>query len=255
MFFDDDDLTVALAELDRSYYFGEGAPFQRVLTAVGRYRAAVVGHDVDWARKRLAPDFVMVDHQPLGFGSGDRDYFLEWTRTDDEGGSGFNAVVFVNDNALLGVYRQTPVTREGNRYERAGCIVLGVDASDLVNRFEMFADDDFAAALACFDELGAGRSDDPRGAQPDNPASRFMERLRVAFNDKDRDALGQLIAPGRVHEDRRSIVATVGLDGLARLDDLAATIDQGFIFVEPVVDRGAGRTARAQPDADPDADG
>ena len=61
----------------------------------------------------------------------------------------------VNEHALLTLYLSGPVTADGTRYERSGCLVMGIDASDRANCIEMYADDDFEVALARFEALGA----------------------------------------------------------------------------------------------------
>ena len=192
--FDDDDLVAAIAELDRAYFVGEGAPFQRVLRAVGRYSAAYEERD---DKDRLAPDFVLVDHQPLGFGVGDRDYFLEMERVDQTEGRGVNRVLYVNEHALLAVNAQTPISQHGSRYERSGCVVMGVDASDRINRIEMFADDDFAAALARFDELGVASPADPRTAEAENATTKLIARTLDLMNRGEWEALTRHECGGR----------------------------------------------------------
>ena len=87
-----------------------------------------------------------------------------------------------------------------------------------------------------------------RTSAVENNASRFMERLRHAFNDPDSTVLGQLLAPDRVHDDRRSIVALV--------DGRRSRAGGGFRRGErtgPDVhrargDRGPRRAARAHED-------
>ncbi len=68
-----------------------------------------------------------------------------------------------------------------------------------------------------------------------NNASRFMERLRRAFNDPDSTVLGQLLARDRVHDDRRSIVALVDADDRERVADFVAASEQGLTFIAPEV--------------------
>ena len=189
--FDEDDLVAAVGELDRRYYFGEGAGHQRVLQAVGEYAAASISGDFDRMRDRLADDFVVLDHQLLGFGTGDRDYFVDMRRLAEADPDGVNTVVHVNEHALLAVYLSRPITEEGTRYERSGCVVIGVDASDRVDRIEMYGEDRYEDAVARLHELGApaGRPGarehgDPgravhRGRDRRVPAERRRRRPRV----------------------------------------------------------------------------
>ena len=245
VWFDEDDLAAALAELDERFYFGEGASFQRVLGAVGRYAAAYEHHDLDGVRDHLAPDFVMVDHQPLGFGAGDRDYFLEMSRDEWRGdGRGVNRVLYVNEHALLGVNSQALLSEEGSRYERSNCTVLGIDATDRVNRIEMFSDDDFAAALARFDELGAGVPADRRTATAENAATRLLPPWFALFNagkfDEMRVAAGGLFAPECVRIDRRPTVSAPDADAPGVIDSLEALYDLGLreLTFEAIAVRG-----------------
>ena len=90
---------------------------------------------------------------------------------------GLTRTLYVNDHALLSVNVQAVVSDEGSRYERGGCVVMGVDASGRIDRFEQFAADDFAPALARLDELGATPTNDPQTAPAGNAATAVMARI------------------------------------------------------------------------------
>ena len=83
--FAEDDLEAAMAELDRRYFLGEGAEHADVLRAVGHFAAASANDNFTCLRALLPDDFVTVDHRPLGFGSGDREYFIETSASTEPG--------------------------------------------------------------------------------------------------------------------------------------------------------------------------
>ncbi len=240
--FDDDDLPEALAKLDAAYFVGEGAAFQRVLRAAGRYATASDAGDLDAMSECLAGDFVVVDHQPLGFGAGDRDYFVDMRRLAEADLEGVNRVLHVSEHAILAVYLSNPITDEGARYERAGSVVMGVDASARVNRIEMYADDDFDAALTRFDELGAGAPADPRRAAAENATTKLIARTLDLMNRGDWDTLATMnvAADGVVRFDRRRTVSAPTLNDSESFGANAAGIYEvfGVVRSEPVAVRG-----------------
>ena len=234
--FDDDDLPAALRALDAAYFVGEGEPFQRVLTVCGKFGSVSLREDTAELADLAAPGFAFTDRRLLGYGDGDLQYLLDagYTGLDRVDGSVVDRVLHLAGSALLTVQRWLAISETGSEFEQVVCFVMHVDDSALVDRLELYDEADFSTALARLDELGRPTPGGTGTSLVENSASRFMERLRTAFNAKDRVALGRLTARGAVHEDRRSIVASVGLDPVGRLVDIEATIDQGFTFAEPV---------------------
>ena len=238
--FDENDLVAALAELDRAYYFGESAAGQRVLRVVGRYAATSVAGDLDEIRAHLADDFVVVDHQRLGFGAGDREYFVDMRRLA-EPDENVNTVLRVNEHALLTVYLSGPVTADGTRYERSGCLVMGIDASDRVNRIEMYADDDFEVALARFEALGASTGAAPSPSPTENATTRLMQQSVEVATARRFDRLRELLADDFVRADHRTGVSAPVANGPDEfVTAYAAWFEVGFdrLSISPIAVRG-----------------
>ena len=94
--------------------------------------------DFDAMGNLLAPDFVVVDHQILGFGEGDRDYLIEVGRTRTQGAvDGTRMVLSLRTarNALLSVTVSPSITDQGSEYERLECVLAyaGCAAGALVH--------------------------------------------------------------------------------------------------------------------------
>jgi ketosteroid isomerase-like protein len=67
--FDPDDLDAAYGELDDRYVAGEAAPFSAVTAGARAFAAAIAARDWDALAAVLAPDVVIDDHRPLGWGT------------------------------------------------------------------------------------------------------------------------------------------------------------------------------------------
>jgi hypothetical protein len=109
-------------------------------------------------------------------------------------------------------------------------ICLATIEGDLINRIEMFEDEDLDAALARFDELSRPA---PR---LDNAASRTYDRFNSYLAARDWDAMAELIADDACNDDRRRVVSggiQRGRD--AQIANLRAVIDVGVRNMESVV--------------------
>ncbi len=65
-----------------------------------------------------------------------------------------------------------------------------------------------------------GSGTETRTSRAENAATDALARLRIALNDPDLEAFGQVVARDYVHDDRRSIVATNDLDPTGWIDEL-----------------------------------
>lgn len=156
VFFDDDDLVSALGELEDRYVAGEGAGDAVAIRASGRYHRAFLERDFDAIEALLTPDFVVVDHRTLGFGTQDRAGWLERDRSQVEVAPDAVNVprkLWVSGGVLLTCEDSYGSTTDGNRYEWPVHTVGTVDDAGHCDRIELFADEDFDAAVARFDEL------------------------------------------------------------------------------------------------------
>ena len=74
--FDSDALADAVEELDLQYFVGEGSGHAQLLLSVVAFAAAERAQDLDALAEILAPEFVAVDHQRIGFPTVNRDEFI-----------------------------------------------------------------------------------------------------------------------------------------------------------------------------------
>ncbi|MGZ6907450.1 MAG: nuclear transport factor 2 family protein [Acidimicrobiia bacterium] len=239
--FDDDDLPGAMAELDRRYYVGEGAPFQRVLRALARYAAASDRDDFDALHEELAPDFVYVDRQRLGAGEGDRDYFTEFSRTRAAEGSLVNRAMYVNENALLAVQHARMTSDQGGVYERLACMVFCVDADDRISRVEVFELEEFDAALARFDEFASGYGARGRAPRAENLSTRVLDRWADLVVAGRLDEAAALFHPDVVRRDHTTLVSFPTVQGAEEYTDLIREVAaDGYrsLRVAPIAVRG-----------------
>ena len=93
----------------------------------------------------------------------------------------------------------------------------------------MFDENDFDAALACLDELGAAEPADPRHPYAKNTATQVMHRFREAFARTDIDALEDFFADGYERFDRRTVVSGADVHGRAAMrESTLALFDVGI---------------------------
>ena len=241
--FDEGDLAAALAELDRSYFFGEGAPHQRLLTICDKFGSVSLRDDTAELADFVAPEFEFVDHRLLGYGEGDRQYLLDvgYNGLDRVDGSVVNRVLYPVGSALLAVQRWLAISETGSEFEQITCFVLHVDESGLIDRLDLYDEADCAAAFARVDELGAQTAPARRAAKIENAATRADARAAELIARGDDAALaGSALADGFVLEDRRSVVALPDLDARGLAENFAAMRAQGYTIQtpEPLAVRG-----------------
>ena len=234
VFFDEDDLDRALDELDDRFIIGEGAAHADVLRAAQALDRLNRSGDFDAMRDLLSPDVVLVDHRPLAFGEGNRDHLVRAASTLTDLGlvdlTTIRRTVHLVGRALLGIQQSHYVTEHESRYEE-GALVLGdFDSSYRCRRIELFAEEDFDAALARLDELG--------GADPTRPTYLDNSVLRLIMVGGTVDPAG--FADDLVVDDRRSGVSLPQLHGSE--EAVQASQAQEALFgpteMEPVATRG-----------------
>ena len=242
VFFDEHDLDAAIDELDQRYAAGEGAEHLDLLRPIVAFYRAIRGEQADGGRDLMAPGFEYVDRRPLGFGRGDRDYFVTGMRSFGAVGmtdaTEINRTVHVSGRALLVVQSVVRTNEQASEYEWTDATLLALDASDRVHRVEHFALDDWGLALARLDEVGRGETRTP---SPRNSAVRQAERLVACFNARDFDGARLLIANDFARFDRRHGVSAPTADGPdAYMDAARAWYDVGFdeLILEPLAVRG-----------------
>ena len=119
---------------------------------------------------------------------------------------------------------------------------MATDGSGHLTRLEWFGDDDFTAALARLDELGAAEQPaDPRHSRAENWASQRLAEIVDLAHARDRAASRALLTDDFVRLDRRRGVAAPDAHGS---DEWVAALDAWFdvgmerLSVEPLAVRG-----------------
>ena len=109
------------------------------------------------------------------------------------------------------------------------------------NRIEYFADDQWDAALARLDELGAAAPADPRHPRAENTATRTRGQVLDRLNDARFDDAGAFLREDFERVDRRTVVSMPTAHGRDTfVESSRATFDAGFTHIsyEPIAVRG-----------------
>ena len=197
--FGEADLVAALAELDtrhRELAGGVDSPETMFLEGV----AAMNRRDWDGFAAHLAPEFVLVDHQPLSFGTTDGAGTVDVMRSMTDVMPDAVVVVqrtFESAGATLAAMKTTGRTPEGSRYEWRAYFVVRNSSTGVTDRAESFPADQWDAALACFEQLS--RADAIRPIE--NTATRAFAEIAALATGRRFDDLPRRGVPG-VREDR-----------------------------------------------------
>ncbi len=197
--FDPDKLDDAYAELGRRFLAGEAAAFPAPVRWMQMFGQARGAPESDMGAY-LAPDFVVHDHSPLGWGTLDRATYIESMKA-------LNALsadtrirplhVWLCERGLLRIGLVFG-THEGGAFEQLRVAVFEVDAEGQEHRRDVYALDQLDDARARFAEL----QPDPLRIPP-NAATRLGPRLEEAHLAGDWDAVAALCAPTLEFDDRR----------------------------------------------------
>jgi hypothetical protein len=119
-------------------------------------------HDRDWeaARDCYAPDVVLVDHRPLGFGTLDREQWIAALQANGDLSVGlswdvFRVAAWNEQGCVVGIRRLGAIPDGGGPFENELFAVTMV-AGRRIQRYELFEDADGDRAVARFEELCAG---------------------------------------------------------------------------------------------------
>lgn len=220
--FDLDDFDAAIAELDMRYLSGEAAPFAQTFSVVAQGFAALCRREVP----PTTAHFVDVDHRSgAGIRSGDLKAYLAVALQDTKDNRLYvEAVHRLSEVGAVITHVAKSFSPEGLGLEWRIVDVLTVE-DNLLDRCEMFDEDDLDTALARFDELS--------GATPrlDNAAIRGAQRF-ARFGAEDWDLLADTFAGDFTQDDRRRVVGAGTRHGrAAELDDLRAFTEIGLTNV------------------------
>ena len=247
--FDDDALDDAVAELEARYAAGEGRPHAEILAVAAEVMACT--NRGDWIRFRslLSDDFTFVDHRQMGFPSLDRDGFIamQASYADQVRLSNLTQSVRVAGRAFLCTVVTVGTDPDGGEFE---WVWHGVGTFDADHRYlsqEMFDEDDFATALARFDELSATATssapEHPEQTQPTlvNAAVRRTVGQERAFAARDWTWYRSALADDVVNDDRRPTVSSgriVGREQTIALTESLAAVGFASMTQEPIAIRG-----------------
>jgi ketosteroid isomerase-like protein len=155
--YDDRDLHAAATELDVRYLAGEGAADATVLSPAFAFGDATRRGRWDAVLALTAPDFELIDHRGLWPVLDRNDIVTRFRAGYDEVPdlTWLNRIVMVKGRVLLLVTDMRGTDINAARYSFMHYTVVTVSGDGLLEREEIFEDDDYAAALARLDELGA----------------------------------------------------------------------------------------------------
>jgi hypothetical protein len=225
--FDVDDIGAAFEELDARFLAGEAAAYAHTWSVIARGLAAFNRRELPG----FTPDSVNIDHRRArGFAPGDLTAYIgaTWDLAPDVTAYAV-AVHRLSNLGAVWTHAVSGTSQDGFDAEWRE-ICLATIEGDLINRIEMFEDEDLDAALARFDELSRPA---PR---LDNAASRTYDRFNSYLAARDWDAMAELIADDACNDDRRRVVSggiQRGRD--AQIANLRAVIDVGVRNMESVV--------------------
>lgn len=231
--FDPDDLDAALAELDNRYLAGETAEKARAWSVTMAACDALNRHELP----STTADFADVDHRrALSIDAGDMKALLR-TALDHTPVMTHHVEAVHRLTEYGSVITQVAHGTSDDGFDAEWRIVglLTIDG-DLINRCEVFDEDDLDTALARFDELGRPA---PR---LDSAATRIWARLADAFNRRDLAGLVALMTADGQSDDRRKGLSS-SLTGLERHKAMHSAFEVAPIGLRldigPVATRGS----------------
>ena len=195
--FDLDDIDAAFAELDARYLAGEAAAHSQTWSVISQAYAALNRRELP----ATTTDWVNIDHRRgTSFASGEMPALLNavWNLTTDLSHS-IEAVHRLNDVGAVVANTSHETSQEGFDAEWRVITVATVEG-DLLNRCEVFDEEDLDAALARFDELH------PQKPRLENAAGRIFARCFACFSARDWAAMAELLVDDIVVDDRRRVV-------------------------------------------------
>ncbi len=171
---DPDDLEAALDELESRYHEIRADVPRIAEEGFRREKEAFDRGDWEAVRACYSPAFRAVDHRPLGFPEAGLDEYVARTRALTERAPdlhGFARTVFYTERAALAVTAFAGTGQGGSEYEWDLVYVAQADDRGRYLRIEYYPIDDWAAALARFDELAAQAT--PTSPEIENTATRL----------------------------------------------------------------------------------
>ncbi|OBI56838.1 BTAD domain-containing putative transcriptional regulator [Mycobacterium sp. E787] len=217
--FDLDDIDAAFEELDARYLAGEAAAHARTWSVIRDGYAALNRHELP----PTAATGASIDHRRgRAFAPGDLAPYIRatWDLTP-------NARIYVeavhrlsNLGAVV-THASHGASTQGFDAEWREVTLVTVDGA-VINRGEMFDEEDVDAAIARFDQLSRPA---PR---LENAATRVFERYQSHLAARDWEAIAATVGDHSYTDDRRRVVNAGIRHAPDAVDDLRALTDVGF---------------------------
>jgi hypothetical protein len=153
--FDDTDIDAALDELDQRHATIAGAAYTNADRVVAETAATLRRLDLEAWIATMSEDFISVDHRPIGYGTIDRSGLLALIRARHEltaTNTHVVAKVYGSARASLVVMNTSSRSVEDSQYEWSFPFVFRHDDDGRVARLDVYSDDQWADALARFDD-------------------------------------------------------------------------------------------------------
>lgn len=225
--FDPDDFEAAIAELDTRYLAAEAAPHAHTWSVIAGGYAALNRRE----EPPTPPNLASIDHRRVAaYAPGE---LFAYVRARWDIGQQIRTYVErvhrLNDLGAVVTHAARGSSQAGFEVEWREVDILTVDG-DMVNRSEVFDEEDIDAAFARFDQLSRPT---PR---LENAASRVAERLFSWFGTRNWDAITQILADDVFADDRRLAANAGPRHGRdAQIQDLQGLADVGFANLTPTV--------------------
>ncbi|OBF93265.1 hypothetical protein A5791_12825 [Mycobacterium sp. 852002-51163_SCH5372311] len=215
--FDPEDIDAALAELEARYLAGEAAAHAPTWSVIAGAYAGFNRHELP----PMTTDSVSIDHRRLVINEA-VDLTVGASSVWDVAPDlhvHIEAVHQLSEIGAVVTHVGQGTSPDGFDAEWRMVNVFTVDG-DLLNRCEIFDEEDLDAALARFDEL------QPQVRQLENAASQVSARLLAHFATGDWDAMAEMLADDFFRDDRRRVVgAGIGHGRDGWIVNMRATAD------------------------------
>ncbi len=214
-----EDFDAAIAELDARYLAGEAATHAHTWSVITRAYATLNRYEMP----ATTADFGSIDHRRgTAFAAGELIAYVRaaWNLAQD-GTTHIETVHRLTDGGALVTHVTRGTSQEGFEAEWRELALLTVEG-ELLNRCELFDEEDLGLATARFDQLSQP------ALELENAASQMHKRLESVFAARDWDTMSAVMADEIRLDDRRRTVNSGIREGRAAiLEEMSATVRIG----------------------------
>ncbi len=227
-----DELDAAVEELDARYLRGEASAHAHTWSVLTGAYGSINRHE----EPPTATTWINLDHRrATSFAPGELIPYLHaaWESSPDDSYR-IETVHRLTDHGAVVTHAANGTSRGGFDAEWRVIILFTIDG-DLINRCEVFDEDDIDTAMARFEEL------QPQASRLNNAATHVGERFRAQFAARDWEAMAAMFASNFCMDDRRRVVnggVRHGRD--AQVEDLqtSAGIGINYMTFDVIATRG-----------------